>query len=131
MSLAFGIFKSIFSSSEPFMNVISFVEEKELIGLYKDAKALIFPQIEDFGISAVEAQASGTPVIAFSKGGALETVRDGVTGIFFKNQNSQGIVDAIDRFDRMKFSKETLFENANRFSKEVFKKEFNKIVNEK
>ncbi|MGB9857930.1 MAG: glycosyltransferase family 4 protein [Dictyoglomaceae bacterium] len=89
------------------------------------AQALIFPVEEDFGIVPVEAQASGTPVIAYGRGGALETVIDGKTGIFFYEQNVKSLKEAVLRFlkERAKFKREDLLNNAQRFSKERFKRE--------
>jgi len=66
---------------------------------YERCRAFLFPGIEDFGISPCEAQASGGPVIAFGEGGSLETVREGVTGYFFHEQNVGSLVDAIKRFE--------------------------------
>jgi glycosyltransferase involved in cell wall biosynthesis len=94
------------------------------------ANAFVFAAEEDFGISVVEAQASGTPVVAFGKGGALETIQDcssnDPTGLFFDVQNPEAIVDAIHRFEeqRHRFTPEACRRNAARFSIERFRKEF-------
>jgi len=77
--------------------------DRELKDYYIKAKALIFPQIEDFGIVVIEAQAAGIPAIAFYQGGAKDTVVDGKTGIFFKKQNTQSLIDAVHRFEKKKF----------------------------
>jgi glycosyltransferase involved in cell wall biosynthesis len=103
------------------------VSEKELSKYYQNAKALIMPQEEDFGIVAVEAQSFGVPVIAYKKGGALDTVIDGKTGILFKNQNVESLMQAVKKFDRMSFNERVLKENAKRFSFDVFKE---KILNQ-
>ncbi len=79
------------------------VAEVELIRLYQQARALIFPGEEDFGIVPLEAQACGTPVIAFGKGGLLETVRDKLSGIFFYQQTPDAIVEAINHFEMIDF----------------------------
>src|SRR3989344_9441989 len=100
------------------------ITEKELLGYYENAKALIVPQEEDFGIVAVEAQAAGTPVIAFAKGGAVDTVIDGKTGVFFHKQEVESLSSAIAKFEKMRFNRNTLVNNAKRFSKAVFKKKF-------
>ena len=63
------------------------------------AKAFVFAAEEDFGITPVEAQACGTPVIAYGKGGALETVKDGETGCFFSEQTRENIIEAVRSFD--------------------------------
>lgn len=66
---------------------------------YEQCRAFLFPQIEDFGITAVEAQAAGRPVIAFKRGGALETVLDGVTGTFFAEQTTESLAAAVTQFE--------------------------------
>ena len=125
---------------KPFLKLIArknitflgYVNDEQLKKYYLKAKALVIPQEEDFGIIAAEAQALGVPVIAFSRGGALDTVINGVTGIYFSEQNEQSLAQAIEKFEKISFNRKTLIANANRFSKEVFKKEFriqfNKIV---
>ncbi len=102
---------------------IGHISEEELPHLYANAKALIFPQIEDFGITPLESMASGRPVLAYKEGGALETVKEGITGIFFKEQNAIGIVQAVHEFERnyKDFSPEKIREHAMKFSLEKFK----------
>jgi len=100
------------------------VSEKRLKDYYMGAKALIMPQEEDFGIVAVEAQSFGVPVIAYKKGGALDTVLPGVTGILFDKQEPESLVNAIKKFEKMKFDHNKITQNAKRFSKERFKREF-------
>jgi len=82
----------------PNIKVLGLVSDDELAALYANARALIFPGVEDFGITPLEAQASGRPVIAFAQGGALETVTE-ETGIFFHAQSVDSIVDALSKFD--------------------------------
>ncbi|MEE3330012.1 MAG: glycosyltransferase [Myxococcota bacterium] len=76
------------------------VSDTELAGLMGRARGLIYPQLEDFGITAVEAQASGTPVIAFRGGGALETVAEGMSGSFFERPTPPSLLSAIEEFER-------------------------------
>lgn len=103
------------------IEIINFVnDENQLRKLYSGAKALIFPQTEDFGLVAAEAQSCGTPVIAYAAGGALEIVEDGKTGIFFKKQNPDCLIDAISRFEKLKWDKRKIAQSARRFSKERF-----------
>lgn len=94
------------------------------------AKAFVFAAEEDFGIVPVEAQACGTPVIAFGKGGALETVVPGETGVFFHEQSSASLQDAVRRFEavRERLDPERIRLHAERFSKERFRQEFSEMV---
>lgn len=110
------------------INFLGKVDEIELVKYYKNAKALIMPQEEDFGIVSVEAQSYGVPVIAYKKGGALDTVIDGVTGVFFDEQNIESLTRAIAKFEKISFNRNTLITNAKRFSGEVFRKEFLKLL---
>lgn len=104
------------------------VEDQELAQLYHGAVALIFPQIEDFGIVAVESQSVGTPVIALRKGGALDTVVEGETGVFFDRQRISSLVKAVNSFNQGDFSSEKIVKNAERFSKKRFQEEFGSII---
>ncbi|WP_029522921.1 glycosyltransferase family 4 protein [Persephonella sp. KM09-Lau-8] len=97
------------------------------------AKAFIFAAEEDFGIAPVEAQACGTPVIAFGKGGVTETVIENETGIFFYKQAVDNLVDAIKNFEKLEdnFDFKEIRRNAERFSKKRFKEEFKSFVEKK
>ena len=90
---------------------------------YQRCKAFVFPGIEDFGITPLEAQASGRPVIALGRGGALETVTDQVTGIFFPEQTEASLIGAIERMEQEagEFDPHTCRENALRFGPEIFR----------
>lgn len=99
---------------------VPFVSDDELRKLYRGAEALIFPQVEDFGLVAVEALACGTPVIAYAGGGALETVQDGVNGLMFQKQTKSDLISAISRFKKMKFSRKKISRSAEHFSVENF-----------
>ena len=90
------------------------------------ARAFVFAAEEDFGIVPVEAQACGTPVIAFGKGGVLDTVIDGETGILFDSQEESAIIEAVNRFEAIsgEINGERCRANAERFSSQVFRKRF-------
>ena len=95
------------------------VDDRALRDLYRRAKALLFPQIEDFGLVPVEAQATGCPVVAYAAGGALETVTQ-ETGVFFDEQSPEALIGAIERLDGAGVDPEACRRNAERFSSEVF-----------
>jgi glycosyltransferase involved in cell wall biosynthesis len=94
----------------------------------RKARGFIFAAEEDFGIVPVEAQAAGTPVIAFGKGGALETVIEEKTGLFFSEQTSQSLLDVLDRFEKRSWDPIAIRAHACRFSKERFQSEFQACI---
>lgn len=98
--------------------------------LYSEARALIFPGVEDFGIVPVEAIASGTPVIAFRKGGALETVVEGKTGLFFDQQTAESLNEAVERFESIEqaFDSAILVNTARAFERQAFLEQFEALV---
>lgn len=102
--------------------------DKELLGYYQRCQAVIFPQEEDFGLVPLEAQASGRPVIAYGKGGALETVIEGKTGLFFAPQTPGALIRAIKRFNSTKFDPQVCCQNAEKFSQKRFKQEIEEFV---
>jgi len=101
--------------------------------VYGHCEALIFPGSEDFGIVPVEAQACGRPVIAYASGGALETVIDGVTGLFFKEPNVDALIQAVKKFEKIKgnFFPSIVRNNALRFDETLFKKEMKDFIAKK
>lgn len=109
------------------------VQGADLRRLYQGAKALIFPAEEDFGIVPIEAMACGTPVLAYRRGGAGETVKEGVTGLFFETQDASAIRDAVTRFEsgRREWVDPTRINAyAQRFGAERFRTRFKAIVDE-
>ena len=104
------------------------VSDEELVKRAQSAKAFLFPNEEDFGISAVEALAAGTPVIAYAKGGALDIIQDGETGVLFKTQSVASLVDAMKKADKISFLPATLHRKAKRFDKGLFATKMMKIV---
>jgi glycosyltransferase involved in cell wall biosynthesis len=111
-------------------NNISFlggVGGKELKQLYSEAKALVFPAEEDFGIVPCEAQASGTPVIAYRKGGALETVQ---YGLFFDEQTPEAVIRAIYEFEKKEFDYAEIPHAMEKFGKNHFKHQFTNLIHE-
>lgn len=118
------------SLAGPTVKFVGRISDPELVKLAQSSKAFLFPNEEDFGISAVEALASGTPVIAYKKGGALDIVQDGETGVFFEEQAVDSLVAAMQRFEAMEFLPATLHRKAKRFDKVLFATKMRKIVND-
>jgi glycosyltransferase involved in cell wall biosynthesis len=106
--------------------------DAELHAIMQNCRALVFPGEEDFGIVPVEAMACGRPVIAFGAGGALETVVDGVTGLFFHEQTVASLNEAIERFEAQEqtFQQEAIRKHASTFQKSVFKQRFADFIAE-
>ena len=104
------------------------VSDEGLRALYAGAKALLFPGLEDFGIVPVEAQAAGTPVIAYGRGGALETVKDGETGLFFPEQTVESLCQAIEEFESRAWDGGVCAENARRFGPLEFKQGMREVL---
>ncbi|MBI4096247.1 MAG: glycosyltransferase [Candidatus Levybacteria bacterium] len=102
--------------------------DRELVRYYSECRALIFPGIEDFGLTILEAQSFGKPVIAFRSGGALETIIDGKTGLFFDKQTIESLEKAVRQFKHMKFGAKDCIENTQRFRFEKFRNEILKQV---
>jgi glycosyltransferase involved in cell wall biosynthesis len=96
------------------------VSDETLRDVYSNARALLFPGLEDFGIVPVEAQAAGLPVIAFGRGGARETVRPGETGVFFNEQTVESLCEGIEAFEAARWEAENCRRNAAGFSRERF-----------
>ncbi|MBU0572163.1 glycosyltransferase [Patescibacteria group bacterium] len=107
---------------------VGHLTDTKLADYYKKCAAFIFPQEEDFGIVALEAQAAGAPVIAYKAGGALDTVIEGKTGVFFDKQNKKSLIKAVKKFEKLSFNQKDLIKNAERFSKERFKREILRIT---
>lgn len=98
------------------------VSDDELIAYYKNCKALLFPGIEDFGITMVEVQLAGKPVIAYRGGGAVEIVLEGKTGVFFSKQTVSALCDVLIKFKASRYNVDVCKRNARRFSEKRFGK---------
>lgn len=114
------IVEQLKKTAKPNISFLGRVSDEDLRDLYSGAKAYIYPQEEDFGIMPLEAMACGTPTIAYGKGGALETVIDGKTGLFFHEQTSEAIIAAVEQFEKLTLSSEDLFDRAQEFSRDIF-----------
>ncbi len=112
------------------ISVLGYQPDDVLLDHMQRARAFVFAAEEDFGILPVEAQACGTPVIAFGRGGATETVIDGRTGVLFDTQTPQALIKAVERFEQAStdFDPDLLRQNAERFGCERFRREFAEFV---
>ncbi|MDD5623248.1 MAG: glycosyltransferase [Candidatus Peribacteraceae bacterium] len=114
-------FASLKRLAGPTVEFLGFVPDEALPTLYAQAKAVLFPQVEDAGVVPLEAQACGTPVIALGQGGVLDTVRDGVTGLFFPEQTRESLSAALARFAERSFDPEAIRSHARAFSSSRFR----------
>jgi glycosyltransferase involved in cell wall biosynthesis len=115
----------------PSITFVGKARDEELAEHYAKCRALVFPGEEDFGIAPVEAQAAGRPVIAFAAGGALETVVESKTGIFFREQTPTALIDAVRQFEKTAFAPETSRANAEKFDRKIFIGKLRAFVKEK
>ncbi len=102
--------------------------DEELTAYYRDCRAFVFAGDEDFGIAAVEAQASGKPVIAYKESGIAEIVKDGLTGLLFDKQTKEAVVSVLHAFEKKNFNPEVCRVNALLFGKDRFAKEMKETV---
>lgn len=105
----------------PTVEFLGFVPDEALPGLYANAEALLFPQYEDAGIVQLEAQASGTPVIAYDAGGAKTLTKQGVTSILFPEQTKESLKAALDEFKTKTWDRNAIREFARGFSQDTFR----------
>jgi len=112
------------------IEILGYQEDNVLKRELSNARAFVFAAEEDFGIIPIEAQACGTPIIAFGKGGALETVIENETGVFFDEQTIESLTEAINKFLLMEneFFSHKIRENAMKFVERKFKKAFTEFV---
>ena len=112
----------------PEVTFLGRTSREQLRRCYADARALLFPGLEDFGIVPLEAQSAGTPVIAFGAGGALETVRPGETGLFFHRQDARSLADAILEAEKIDFDPAKCRQHAAGFAPEKFRAAFRAAI---
>lgn len=117
--------RSIAGSNVEFLGSLT---DQELVGYYRKSKALVFSGIEDFGLTVIEAQRMGVPIIAYRGGGALETVLEGKTGEFFKEQSVESLSQVLKRFDYKKYKVNDMVTNAENFNQTTFEKQFLKQI---
>lgn len=122
------LFNRLKEESSKNIEILGSVSEELLESLIAGCKGLIIVGEEDFGMSAIEAQAFGKGVICFGKGGALETVIEGKTGVYFNEQTSASLNLALNKFESMKLDPNEAYENAIKFSRKNFRSRLLELI---
>lgn len=120
--------KALRQLAGPTIEFLGQLTDEKLSYYYKNCRALIFPGIEDFGLVMVEAQSFGKPVIAFRGGGAIDIVKDGLTGEFFNEQTPESLMKVLVNFKDNRYNSKLCTENAQRFSFARFEKDFREFL---
>lgn len=118
-------------AKSPKIEFLGRVSDEKLQELYSKCQALIFPALEDFGIVPLEAMASGRPVIAYKRGGALETMVEEKTGLFFQEQTPESLLEVMRKFKPEKFDPKEIRKQAQKFDKNIFKKKIKEYLDRK
>lgn len=111
-----------------YVNFRGRLSDKEMVEIMGRCRALIFPALEDYGITPVEAMAMGKPVICYGKGGVLDTVIDGKTGVYFSNQSVSSLLEALTKFEKTNFDYSYIRQHALKFSNDNFVKNIKHFV---
>ena len=115
----------------PTVEFLGQLTDEKLSYYYKNCRALLFPGIEDFGLVMVEAQAFGKPVVAFRGGGAIDIIKEGITGEFFDKQTPNSLKETLAKFKDSSYNSKLCRENAQRFSFQIFEKDFREFLSKK
>jgi glycosyltransferase involved in cell wall biosynthesis len=110
---------------------LGYVSDEKLKELYAQARAFVFPQVEDFGITPLEAMSAGCPVIAYKKGGALETIAENKSGIFFEEQTVDSLKAAVQKLSKLKLKKEEIQKQAQKFDQKIFNQKILDFIEQK
>ncbi len=120
--------KKLRSASNGNIKFLGWQPDRVLNDYYNRARALIFPGIEDYGLTPLEANAVGTPVIALAAGGVLETIKENIGGIFFDHQDVDSLCEAVQRSKKISLDREAMIEHTKRFSIQYFMAEFKSLL---
>lgn len=112
------------------VKILGWKDDADVAKYYQNARAFVFPVVDDFGIAIIEAASSGVPVIAYRRGGALEIVKEGESGEFFDAQSAESLISCVKKFIEKEdgYNKEMVAKSVEKFSKERFKKEFGEYL---
>jgi len=110
-------------TAKPNIEFLGWLGDDAVLELYRGCRMLIFPGVDDFGLAPVEAQACGKPVVAFAQGGALDTVEEGVTGVFFHEQTAESLNEAIEKCASTNWDRDAIRARAERFGIDRFRRE--------
>ena len=124
-------YRKLKKSAKKNVHFLGEVSSQDLLRIYQEARALVMPGEEDFGINVLESQACGTPVIALGRGGALETVQPGKTGVLFSQPKAGELAAALDKFDRLTFNRDLLRNHALGYSRDSFKNKIRQFLQQK
>jgi glycosyltransferase involved in cell wall biosynthesis len=122
--------KALEKRAGPTVRFLGYQPDDEVARLLSECQALVFPGLEDFGITMVEANASGRPVVAYRGGGALDIVREGVTGVFFDDQSADSLAEAVVRLGKARWDPRSIREHALEFDVPVFRRRMLEILNQ-
>ncbi|CAB1127835.1 conserved protein of unknown function [Candidatus Hydrogenisulfobacillus filiaventi] len=112
----------------PGVRFLGRVDEATRVALLQGAKALLFPGEEDFGITPVEAMAAGRPVIAYGRGGVLDSVEPGVSGVFFREQTVEDLLTAVEAAEALEWDRDRIRAQAERFRPQRFREELTRVI---
>ena len=115
-----GQLEALRAKAGPTVEILGWRTDDEVLELYRSCRMLVFPGEEDFGIVPLEAQACGKPVVAYGRGGALETIKDGMSGVFFREQTEAALAEAVERAADTKWDADAIRANAESFGPERF-----------
>jgi len=121
-------YKRLKKLAGPTIEFLGYVPHSDLKNLYTNARATIFPGEEDFGLVPLESMSCGTPVIAYGKGGALETVIEGQTGEFFGGSNQESLQEVMEKFEQKKYSEDVCAHRAKEFSRSKFEEGIRTLI---
>jgi glycosyltransferase involved in cell wall biosynthesis len=120
--------KELMKMAGPTIEFLGNLTDSEVVSYYKQCRGFLFPGKEDFGISVIEAQQHGKPVLAYRGGGALETIVKGKTGMFFDKQTITSMQEALQKFVKVRYNADTCRKQAEKFREERFLAEFAQAV---